>query len=143
MLREAREPRGYNEMRSRKCFKISFTPVMATKILWSAKILDGYSRLSSPTLRSMIKQKELLKQIWLVLNPPHTWIFCCFCQKFDIESQKQNLPNAPSVLINTESSISFFQRVPFSFILIFIEKTLEIKAIWSKHFNFPSVILSM
>ena len=128
-------------MGSRKCFKISFTPVMATKILWSAKILDGYSRLSSPTLRSMIKQKELLKQIWRVLNPPHTWIFCCFCQKFDIESQKQNLPNAPSVLINTESSISFLQsqKVPFLLSLFSSKKVLEIKAVWSKHFIFTSL----
>ena len=29
----------------------------------------GYSRLSSPTPRPMIKQKELLEQIWRVLNP--------------------------------------------------------------------------
>ena len=54
-----------------------------------------------------------------------------FCQKFDIESQKQNLPNAPSILINTESSVSFLQRqrVPLSFILISSIKALEIKAV--------------
>ena len=52
------------------------------------------------------------------------------------------MPNASSVLINTESPISFFQsqRVPFSFVLIFIKKALKIKAVWSKHFKFPSML---
>ena len=45
-------------------------------LLWQHKYYDqqkyciGYSVLSSPTRRSMIKQKELLRQISRVLNPP-------------------------------------------------------------------------
>ena len=44
--------------------------------LWQQKYYDqqkywgGYSPLSSPTPRTMIKQKELLRQIWRVRNPP-------------------------------------------------------------------------
>ena len=44
--------------------------------LWQQKFYDqqkywiGYSYLSSPTPRPMIKQNELLRQILGVLNPP-------------------------------------------------------------------------
>ena len=109
----------------RKCIKISFTAVVATKIYDQQKYWGPLSRranrkgggdLPCPFLK-MKKMPWFCKEsFWLCLSlgsksATDLNLLFYLCQKIDIWNQKRNWPNASSVLINTESSISFFQSV--------------------------------